>query len=127
MGQQQKQDKSSISMMRQEKPDNSGVVKPMGSFSNKIWKRIKSCSSSSPSPLKKNRCKEKSEDQMSKLYKKPMKKKSGKMPDFSKLHERTFGKMDSLDSYLDRKNKRTEGLLNTKKVLDLDVKVLNPR
>merc|ERR1711915_526773 len=92
----------------------SGVVKPTSSCSNKIWNRLKSRSSSSPSPLKTNRSKEKNDDQLSKFIKKPMKRKSGKMPDFSKLHERTFGKMDSLDSYLDRKNKRTEELLNTK-------------
>jgi len=110
---QQRQVKSPISI-RQDKPGNSGVVKPASSFSNKIWNRLKSRSSSSPSPLKKNRSKEKNDDQLSKFNKKPMKRKSGKMPDFSKLHERTFGKMDSLDSYLDRKNKRTEELLNTK-------------
>jgi len=50
----------------------------------------------------------KSDSQIPRLANLGLKKKLGKVPDFAKMHEKNFNKMDSLDTYVEKKKKLTD-------------------
>lgn len=50
----------------------------------------------------------KTESQIPRFVKFAQKSKSGKIPDFAKMHENNFKKMESLDTYIEKKNKLTD-------------------
>lgn len=50
----------------------------------------------------------KTESQIPRFVKFAQKSKSGKIPDFAKMHEKNFKKMESLDTYIEKKKKLTD-------------------